>query len=58
MKLKKDDNKKKEDKRKELQDFIARFSSNYFKITSGDFPKEDAEKITIDDIKPSSRRFT
>jgi ATPase subunit of ABC transporter with duplicated ATPase domains len=50
-------NKKAEDKRKELQDFIARFSANASKSRQATSRKKLLEKINIDDIKPSSRRY-
>ncbi|MDL2212288.1 ATP-binding cassette domain-containing protein [Erysipelotrichaceae bacterium OttesenSCG-928-M19] len=52
-----DDNKKKEEKMKELQDFIARFSANASKSKQATSRKKLLEKITLDDIKPSSRRY-
>lgn len=57
LKQKKDDNRKKEDKRKELQDFIARFASNASKARQATSRKKMLEKLTVEDIKPSSRRF-
>jgi ATPase subunit of ABC transporter with duplicated ATPase domains len=56
-KQKKDENKRKEDKRKELQDFIARFSSNASKARQATARKKMLDKLTIEDIKPSSRKF-
>lgn len=53
----KDSNKKKEDKIKELQDFIARFSANASKSKQATSRKKMLEKIVLDDIKPSSRRY-
>ncbi|MEG0481410.1 MAG: ATP-binding cassette domain-containing protein, partial [Clostridium sp.] len=50
-------NKKKEDKVKELQDFIARFSANASKSKQATSRKKLLEKITIDDIQPSSRKY-
>jgi ATPase subunit of ABC transporter with duplicated ATPase domains len=50
-------NKKSEDKRKELQDFIARFSANASKSRQATSRKKLLEKINIEDIKPSSRRY-
>lgn len=52
-----DKNKKAEDKRKELLDFIARFSANASKSKQATSRKKALEKINIDDIKPSSRRY-
>ncbi|MBC8587157.1 ABC-F family ATP-binding cassette domain-containing protein [Paratissierella segnis] len=53
----KDQNKKKEDKIKELQTFIARFSANASKSKQATSRKKLLEKITLDDIVPSSRRY-
>ncbi|MFC6269277.1 ABC-F family ATP-binding cassette domain-containing protein [Frigoriflavimonas asaccharolytica] len=50
-------NKKAEDKKKELQDFIARFSSNVAKAKQATARKKMISKLSIDDIKPSSRRY-
>ena len=50
-------NKKAEDKKKELQDFIARFSSNVAKAKQATARKKIIDKLNIDDIKPSSRRY-
>ena len=50
-------NKKAEEKKKELQDFIARFSSNVAKAKQTTSRKKMIEKLNIDDIKPSSRRY-
>lgn len=52
-----DVNKKKEEKMKELQDFIARFSANASKSKQATSRKKLLDKITLDDIKPSSRRY-
>ncbi|MEH6939755.1 ATP-binding cassette domain-containing protein [Bacillus sp. JJ664] len=52
-----DANKKKEEKIKELQNFIARFSSNASKAKQATSRKKLLDKITLDDIKPSSRRY-
>ena len=52
-----DVNKKKEEKMKELQEFIARFSANASKSKQATSRKKLLEKITLDDIKPSSRRY-
>ena len=48
---------KAEDKKKELQDFIARFSSNVAKAKQATARKKMIDKLNIDDIKPSSRRY-
>ena len=50
-------NKKAEEKKKELQDFIARFSANASKSKQATSRKKLLEKINIDDIKPSSRKY-
>lgn len=52
-----DANKKKEEKIKELQNFIARFSANASKSKQATSRKKLLEKISLDDIKPSSRRY-
>lgn len=56
-KLMKDQNKKTQEKAKELQDFIARFSSNASKAKQATSRKKQLEKLTFEDIKPSSRRY-
>lgn len=50
-------NAKKEEKIKELQEFIARFSANASKSKQATSRKKQLEKITLDDIKPSSRKY-
>ncbi|EFI41602.1 ABC-F family ATP-binding cassette domain-containing protein [Peptoniphilus sp. oral taxon 386] len=57
LKMQKDQNKKKEDKIKELQEFIQRFSANKSKSKQATSRKKLLDKITLDDIKPSSRRY-
>ncbi|WP_046173365.1 ABC-F family ATP-binding cassette domain-containing protein [Domibacillus indicus] len=57
QKLQADANKKKEEKIKELQAFIARFSANASKSKQATSRKKSLDKITLDDIKPSSRRY-
>ncbi|MFR1708535.1 MAG: ABC-F family ATP-binding cassette domain-containing protein [Clostridium sp.] len=57
LQMSKDQNKKKEEKIKELQNFIARFSSNASKAKQATSRKKQLEKLTLDDIKPSSRRY-
>lgn len=52
-----DKNKKIEEKRKDLQNFIARFSANASKSRQATSRKKLLEKLTIDDIKPSSRKY-
>ena len=49
-------NKKNEARAKELQEFIARFSANASKSRQATSRKKELEKLTIDDIKPSSRK--
>ncbi len=53
----KDQNRKKEEKVKQLQDFIARFSANASKSRQATSRKKILEKITLDDIQPSTRRY-
>lgn len=57
LKLMKDQNKKKEEKVAELQSFIARFSSNASKAKQATSRKKLLDKINIEDIEPSSRRY-
>lgn len=57
LKLTQDANKKKEEKIKELQNFIARFSANASKSKQATSRKKLLDKITLDDIRPSSRRY-
>ena len=52
-----DQNKKVEDKRKELQDFIERFSANASKSRQATSRKKLLEKLVLDDIKPSTRKY-
>lgn len=56
-KLQANANAKKEEQIKELQDFIARFSANASKSKQATSRKKMLEKITLDDIQPSSRRY-
>ncbi len=53
----KDANKKKEDKIKELEDFIARFAANASKSKQATSRKKTLDKIVLDDIKPSTRKY-
>ncbi|MFA5659962.1 MAG: ATP-binding cassette domain-containing protein [Bacilli bacterium] len=53
----KEGNAKKEARAKELEDFIARFSANASKSKQATSRKKELEKITIDDLLPSSRRY-
>lgn len=57
LQMMKDQNKKKEEKVKQLQEFIARFSANASKSKQATSRKKMLEKITLDDIQPSSRKF-
>lgn len=57
LKLMRESNKKKEDKIAELQRFIERFSSNASKAKQATSRKKQLEKLTLDDIKPSSRKY-
>ena len=53
----KDSNKKKEEKIKELEDFIRRFSANASKSKQATSRKKSLDKIVLDDIMPSSRKY-
>src|SRR5439155_8096893 len=53
-----DKNKKTEDKRQALIDFIARFSANASKSKQATSRKKALEKLTIEEIQPSNRRYT
>ncbi|MEG0805435.1 MAG: ATP-binding cassette domain-containing protein [Lachnospiraceae bacterium] len=57
VKQMKDANKKKEEKMKELQDFISRFSANASKSKQATSRKKALEKIELDEIRPSSRKY-
>ncbi len=57
LKQAKEANKKKEEKIKELQDFIARFSANASKSKQATSRKKSLEKIELEEIKPSNRRY-
>nr|WP_294492486.1 ATP-binding cassette domain-containing protein [uncultured Anaerosporobacter sp.] len=57
VKQMKDANKKKEEKIKELQEFIQRFSANASKSKQATSRKKALEKIELDDIRPSSRKY-
>jgi len=52
-----DQNRKNEDKKKELQDFIERFSANASKSKQATARKKMLAKIDVDEIKPSSRKY-
>ena len=57
LKQMKEANKKKEEKIKELQEFIARFSANASKSKQATSRKKSLEKIELDEIRPSNRRY-
>lgn len=57
QKMMQDQNKKKEEKMKELQEFIARFSANASKSKQATSRKKMLDKIELDDIRPSSRKY-
>ncbi|WP_111669988.1 ABC-F family ATP-binding cassette domain-containing protein [Algoriphagus litoralis] len=57
LKQRSDSNKKAEEKRKELQSFIDRFSANVAKSKQATARKKMIEKLNIDEIEPSSRKY-
>ena len=57
LKQQKEANKKAEARAKELQEFIARFAANASKSKQATSRKKELEKLTIEDIKPSSRKY-
>lgn len=57
LRQKSDQNKKVEDKRKELQEFIERFSANASKSRQATSRKKLLEKLVVDDIQPSTRKY-
>lgn len=57
LKQKRDENRKIEEKRKDLQQFIERFSSNASKARQATSRKKLLEKLTLEDIKVSSRKY-
>ncbi|PRY11922.1 ATPase subunit of ABC transporter with duplicated ATPase domains [Pontibacter ummariensis] len=57
LKQRSDANKKVEDKRKELEEFIRRFSANASKSKQATSRAKLLEKLTVEDIKPSSRKY-
>jgi ATPase subunit of ABC transporter with duplicated ATPase domains len=57
LRQRQDQNKKVEDKRKELEEFIRRFSANASKSKQATSRAKLLEKLTIDDIEPSSRKY-
>ncbi|WHY74700.1 ABC-F family ATP-binding cassette domain-containing protein [Fictibacillus enclensis] len=57
LKMAQEQNKKKEEKIKELQYFVARFSANASKSKQATSRKKLLEKISLDDIRPSTRKY-
>lgn len=57
LEQKKDQNKKTEQKAKELREFIARFSANASKSKQATSRKKELEKLTIEDLTPSTRKY-
>ena len=57
LELKRDQNKKKEDRIKDLQTFIQRFSANASKSKQATSRRKLLDKITLDDIRPSTRQY-
>jgi len=57
LKMAREQNKKIEEKRKELEEFIRRFSANASKSKQATSRKKLLEKLTLEDIKPSSRKY-
>ncbi|MCO6494864.1 MAG: ATP-binding cassette domain-containing protein [Bacteroidetes bacterium] len=57
LRQRQEQNKKSEEKRKELQEFIARFSANAAKSRQATSRKKLLEKLNIEEIKPSSRKY-
>ena len=57
LKQMREQNKKKEEKIKELQEFISRFSANASKSKQATSRKKSLEKIELDEIKPSNRKY-
>jgi len=57
LQMQRDQNKKAEEKREALQEFIDRFSANASKSKQATSRKKQLEKLTIEDIKPSSRKY-
>lgn len=57
LKMAQEQNKKKEEKIKELEAFVARFSANASKSKQATSRKKSLDKIQLDDIKPSSRKY-
>ncbi len=57
LRQRQESNKKTEEKRKELQEFIQRFSANVAKSKQATSRQKLLEKLTLEDIKPSSRKY-
>lgn len=57
LELQRESNKRIEEKRKELEDFIRRFSANASKSKQATSRKKQLEKLTLEDIRPSNRKY-
>jgi ATPase subunit of ABC transporter with duplicated ATPase domains len=57
LRLSRDSNKRTDEKRKELEAFIARFSANASKSKQATSRKKQLEKLTLEDIRPSNRKY-
>jgi ATPase subunit of ABC transporter with duplicated ATPase domains len=57
LRQRQEQNKKTEDKRKELQEFVARFSANASKSSQATSRKKLLDKLVIDEIQPSLRKY-
>jgi ATPase subunit of ABC transporter with duplicated ATPase domains len=57
LSLQRESNKRVEEKRKDLEEFIRRFSANASKSKQATSRKKSLEKLTLDDIKPSNRKY-
>ncbi|MEY4480691.1 MAG: hypothetical protein RLZZ267_1369 [Bacillota bacterium] len=57
LQLQRESNKRIEDKRKELEEFIRRFSANASKSKQATSRKKSLEKLTLEDIRPSNRKY-
>jgi ATPase subunit of ABC transporter with duplicated ATPase domains len=57
LRMSQEKSRKSEEKAKELKEFIARFSANASKSRQATSRKKQLEKLTLDDIKPSSRKY-
>ncbi len=57
LQLQRESNKRVEEKRKELEEFIRRFSANASKSKQATSRKKSLERLTLEDIKPSTRKY-